>query len=365
MREKRKVFRGALLGLAIGDALGSTVDRKSLETICNDYGPNGLLGYDLVNGYAEVSSYTQLAAYVANGIIMGLAKNQSYGRSTPLIRYITTALREWSRTQQYSDPERNYCWLTTVPELKRRRCMDTRMLDALTRETLGTPQTPVFYNNLPSALTEVVPLALLGSIMEIEPDAVDLLGAETMARTHGETETFLSAAALTRALSILAAEPDIGRKALIEAVVDSVSLQFGREYGHTGHLWELMQMAQILAESKTVTPMEAMEQLRCCTAAEVLAGALYACMRCQGDFDTAVVTAVNHSGRSAAVGAVTGAAMGVRFGEDALPEFYLESLEPVHLLRQLADDLAQSGILDQMNRLFDDDWDRKYLRAGQ
>ena len=363
MREKRKVFRGALLGLAVGDAMGSTVDRKSLETICADYGPNGLMGYDLVNGYAEVSSYTQLAAYVANGLILGLARNQAYGRSNPLIRYVSIALREWSRTQQYSPQERNYCWLTTVPELKRRRCMDTRMLDALTREILGTLQAPVFRNDLPSALTEVVPIALLGSILEIEPDAIDLLGAETVALTHGDTETFLSAAALTHALSVLLEAPDIGVKALIESVVDSVSLQFGREYGHTGHIWELLQMAQILAASD-IRPMEAMEQLRCRTASEVLAGALYACMTCHGDFDTAMITAVNHSGRSAAVGAITGAVLGLRFGEDALPEFYLESLEPVHLLRQLADDLAQSSVLDRMNRLFDDDWDRKYLNAG-
>lgn len=364
MREKRKVFRGALLGLAVGDAMGSTVDRKSLEDICIDYGPNGLLGYDLANGYAEVSSYTQLAAYTANGLIMALARNQAYGRSTSLIQYVSIALREWSRTQQYCPQEKNYCWLTTAPELKRRHCMDTRMLDALTRETLGTPRNPVYRNDLPSALTEVVPVALLGSITDMEPEMMDQLGAEAVALTHGDTQTVLSAAALTHALSVLLQEPDIGVKALVEAVVDSVTLQFGPEFGHLGHIWELLQLAQTLAQSQTVSPMEAMEQLRCRTAAEVLAGVLYACMTCHGDFDTAMITAVNHSGRSAAVGAITGAVLGIRFGEDALPDFYLESLEPVHLLRQLADDLAQSSVLDRMNRLFDDDWDRKYLRSG-
>lgn len=364
MREKRKIFRGALLGLAVGDAMGSTVDRKSLDDICADYGPNGLLGYDLANGYAEVSSYTQLAAYTANGLIMALARNQAYGRSTSLIQYVSLALREWSRTQQYSPQEKNYCWLTTVPELKRRHCMDTRMLDALTRETLGTPQKPVYRNDLPSALTEVIPAALLGSVIEIEPDAVDLLGAEAVALTHGHTQTVMAAAALTRALQVLLQEPDIGVKALVESVVDSVCLQFGAEFGHMGHIWELLQLAQTLAEAPHISPMEAMEQLRCRTAAEVLAGVLYACMTCHGDFDAAMITAVNHSGRSAAVGAITGAVLGIRFGEDILPDFYLESLEPVQLLRQLADDLAQSGTLDQMNRLFDDDWDRKYLHAG-
>ena len=37
------------------------------------------------------------------------------------------------------------------------------------------------------------------------------------------------------------------------------------------------------------------------------AGAVYACLKGEGDFDRSMILAVNHSGRSAAVGAVTGA----------------------------------------------------------
>ena len=63
---KQTSYRGCLLGLAVGDAMGYTVDDRSLEQIRTDYGPEGLLGYDLVNGYADVSSYTQLAARICN-----------------------------------------------------------------------------------------------------------------------------------------------------------------------------------------------------------------------------------------------------------------------------------------------------------
>lgn len=364
MQGKYKIFRGAMLGLAVGDAMGNTIDGKTLESICADYGPNGLLGYDLVNGYAELSSYTQLAAFVANGLILGAARNQAYSRNKPVDRYVSVALREWARTQQHIPQERPLCWLTDVPELKRRHCMDTRMPDALSLETLGTPQEPVFFNDLPTALTEAVPLALLGSILEMDQEEVDMLAAKMQAMTHGSAEVFLSAAVLTHALCILLAEPDISVKALVESAVDAISQQFGNDSDYAGHLWELLQMAQTLASSDTVTPMEAMEQLRCQTAPEVLAGALYACMISHDDFDTAIITAVNHSGRSAAVGAITGAVLGMRLGEDALPEFYLESLESVALLRQIADDLAQVSIQNRMNRLFDDDWDRKYLNTG-
>ena len=56
------IYKGCLLGMAVGDALGVTVDAKSYSQICQDYGPRGLLGYDLANGCASISSHTQVAA---------------------------------------------------------------------------------------------------------------------------------------------------------------------------------------------------------------------------------------------------------------------------------------------------------------
>ena len=49
-------YQGCLLGLAVGDAMGAGIDALSLEEIRESYGPDGLLGYDLVNGFAEISS---------------------------------------------------------------------------------------------------------------------------------------------------------------------------------------------------------------------------------------------------------------------------------------------------------------------
>jgi hypothetical protein len=74
---------------------------------------------------------------------------------------------------------------------------------------------------------------------------------------------------------------------------------------------------------------------------------------------------VNHSGRSAAVGAVTGGLLGAKLGQEALPEFYLESLASAETLTELAFDMLQCGSLTNLTNLFDDDWDRKYLHAGR
>ncbi len=365
MAGKQDIFRGCLLGLAVGDAMGYTVDSKTLGEIRADYGPNGLLGYDLVNGYADVTSYTQIAAFTANGMLLGLTRGRMQGKMAPLVRYIGLAVREWSRSQRYCQPERNYCWLSGVPELKRRCCMDIRMLDVLAKDALGSMEEPALRSNYPGALTEAVPIALLSGELKMEQQELNHLGAEAVALTHGHPEAFLSGAVLTHALCALLRDPWQETLPLVRDTVDAIQMQFGREYPQTTHIWELLQMALTLAASDSVTPCEAMERLGCRTAAEVLAGALYACVTCGGDFDTAMITAVTHSGRSTAVGAVTGAVMGASLGASALPDFYLESLEPTAVLTELADDLSQGCPMDMRSSLFDDEWDRKYLSGGQ
>ena len=78
------IYRGCLLGMAVGDAMGYTVASRSLQEIREDYGPNGLLGYDLMNGYAEIASYTQLPAFTCTGLLLGLTRGQLLGRMAPI-----------------------------------------------------------------------------------------------------------------------------------------------------------------------------------------------------------------------------------------------------------------------------------------
>ena len=365
MDPRYSAFQGCLLGMAVGDAMGYTVDSRNLEQIRADYGPNGLLGYDLVNGRAEVTSYTQIAAFSANGILMGLTRNRLSGRQTPLVRYIGLALREWSRSQSFHTGEPNFCWLSFLPDLRRRRCMDTWMLSVLEKPPLGTMEAPTNRSSHPAALTAVIPLAMLSESMHLSQEEVDHMGAEIVAMTHGNPDAFLAAAVLTHLLSRVLQEPSMTLEELIPDTCDALQLQFGRLFTQTATIRELLQLALMLAKDDSVSSMEAMEKLGCHSAAEVLAGAVYACITCGEDFDTAIITAVNHSGRSAAVGAITGALLGARLGYEALPEFYLESLEPLHILLELANDLVVGCPMEIGSSLFDDDWDRKYLRAGQ
>ena len=57
---------------------------------------------------------------------------------------------------------------------------------------------------------------------------------------------------------------------------------------------------------------------------------------------------------------MTGAILGAKLGVEALPEFYLESLDAVEVLKDLATDMTQGK---QITKIFDDSWDQKYVQG--
>lgn len=364
MEEKVSVCRGCLLGLAVGDAMGYTIDTKTLEEIHRDYGPNGLLGYDLVNGYADITSYTQLAAYTANGLLIGATRGQLRGKMAPFVQYIAQAQREWSRIQHLRRlPEHTVCWISYVEQLRRRLCMDTRMLDTLKKEAFGTVEEPVNGYTTPAALTAAVSVGLFFDSERMAVPEIGQLGAEAVALTHGDPGAFLSGAWLAYVIAGIVQERETPLREQFLQAAEAVAAQFGRRYPQANGLRDQIGRAVRLASNGLLSPEKAMEELHCETSPQVLAGAVYACLVTGGDFDRSMIVAVNHSGRSAAVGAVAGAILGAKMGEDALPEFYLECLEPAEELRTLAVDLAQGCPMDLRSRLFDDDWDHKYIQG--
>ena len=146
---------------------------------------------------------------------------------------------------------------------------------------------------------------------------------------------------------------------------EAMKEQFGHQYSQASAIATLLRHAITYSEAPDVRAVEVMEKLGCDNAAQALAGAIYACLVSGTDFDRAMIVAVNHSGRSSVVGAMVGAILGIRLGEEALPEFYIECLEPAEVLRELADDMYTGCPMEKGNKLFDLDWDYKYLNNGQ
>lgn len=353
MDPKTAAYRGCLLGLAVGDAMGCTVDKKSWDEICENYGPNGLLGYDLANGCAEITSYTQYPAFLCNGMLLGAMR----GNPDLYSKYLILGAREWSRSQQFRTGEKTFCWLSQVPQMRRRMCMDTRMLDALSRETLGTPEKPFFRSTSPTALTAAVATGLCRDCARLDLEQLANLSASAVAFTHGEPEAYIAGAYLAITIARLLQDGDRPLIDLYRQTSEDILTLYGEE---AKLVTELIEQAISLTRDPELSPLASMTLLSCTTAAECLAGAVYASIIHSGNFDEAMIVSVNHSGRSAAVGAVTGALLGARLGVESLPEFYLESLECQDILTELADDLLQAR---QVMNLFDDSWDLKYTQG--
>lgn len=358
MDRRLQHYRGCLMGLAVGDAMGCTVDKKSWEEICQSYGPNGLLGYDLQSDYADVSSYTQLAAFAANGLLLGATRSQPEGYP----KYLALSLREWSKAQQFRGlAERTHCWVAQVAALRRRLCMDTRMLDSLARDTLGTPEAPINTALSPGALTTAVAVGLFYDPKRMEPRQIGYLGASAVAMTHGNPESFLSGAALAYLIAGILSAPDQSLTQHLDRALRAVKEQYADRYVQAyDTVADGIRRAVALTRDPELSPLAAMTLLGCTTAPECVAGAVYACLIHPANFDEAMIVSVNHSGRSAAVGALTGAILGAMLGADALPDFYIESLEPTAALEELAKDLAMGR---QTTRIFDDSWDQKYIQG--
>ena len=366
MDRRLSSYTGCLLGLAAGDAMGYAVDDATLTQICRDYGPEGLLGYDVVNGYADISSHTQLAAFACNGLLLGLTRGQMTGSMDPFVRYIALGERDWSRGQKHRrEPgDRIYSWVAKSESMRLRRCMDTLMLDTVSRARFGTMEEPKNRFQSPASLPVAVAVGLFFDPRRAGREEIQRLGAEAVAITHGNPLAFLSGAALAHIISRLAWDGEKNLPGLIRETAAMLQSRFGGQYRQAEEVAQGLLQAMELAEKHDLRPMEAMERLQCDTACRTLSGAVYAVLSHPGNFDEAMITAVNHSGASAAVGAVAGSILGAAVGAEGLPEFYLECLEPAQILRELATDMFQGCPMDRQNHMFDIEWDEKYNEFG-
>lgn len=367
MENRLAAFRGCLLGLAAGDALGYTVSDQSLEQIRETYGPNGLLGYDLVNGYAYVTSLTQIAAYACNGLLMGLTRGQMRGVMAPYVRYVSAAEQEWAKFQSYRrDPVASKsCWISGEQAMRFRRCTDNLMLDTLSRGVVGTMEDQKNRFQTPGALTAAIPVGLFFNPDRLDRSEVVRLGAEVVALTHGNPLAFLSGAALAYIISRITWDGDQDLRLLTKDTIAMLKKVYGHDYAKAVHeLCSHLQNALTLSAKPQIPEAEALDQIQCDAAPSVLAGALYAAMLHARSLDETLIAAVNHSGDSAAVGAVAGAIVGALVGDGQIPDFYLDGLEPAPVLSELAADMHQGCPMELESRFFDCEWEEKYIAPG-
>ena len=196
--------------------------------------------------------------------------------------------------------------------------------------------------------------------------AIDLMGADAAALTHGHEMGYIPAAMLVHIIRLVSHNDEITLK---NAVLDSKTAMemLFPESKELSSFLKLIDKAVELAESN-VMDLDAIHELGpgwC--GDEVLAVAIYCALKYADNFDKALLAAVNHGGDSDSTGAITGNILGAYLGLSGIPKKYIDNLELVGVLTELADDLYYDCPLDAYKQATDPrelSWEKKYVHIN-
>lgn len=345
MRKNLDKIRGCLIGGASGDALGYPIEFSSEKDIFSEYGEEGITDYVLRGGKALVSDDTQMTLFTANGILYATTRWFLNGLLGPYPDYISLAYRNWYQTQTekfpLKDSPKKCCWLLNDPRMFASRAPGNTCLSAIASGKKGSPEKPI---NDSKGCGGVMRAAPLGLYFEPSP-TLDLMGADTAALTHGHPLGYLPAAMLVHIISLVSHNSSI---TLQEAVADG-RLAMERLFAGTKYLPDFLSLIDraVALSEMDMGDLHAIHQLgEGWTGEETLAIAIYCSLKYAGDFEKAIITAVNHGGDSDSTGAVTGNILGAYLGLSGIPAKFIYRLELEDIILELAADLFHDCCID-------------------
>lgn len=341
----RDRFRGAVLGCAVGEALGLQVAADSWDEIRDRHGPDGLTGY-VPAGYpsGRLGSETQLLLFSVEGTLRANIARRGTGLDDP-VRHLQHAYQRWLHTQHLSWPRAAGEFRRDTPEpdgwlVGQRALFQTRNPGRTMMRTLisfakgqrpmGAPDAPASDSADSNAVLRAIPAALWSE----DSSAAFDLGMRAAALTHGHPTALLSAGAMGYLVSrlLFGEDPPEAVAGVLEQLAP-----------HPGHeeLSERLGSALRLSGSR-LSPEELSGELGSGnTAAEALAIGTYAALATGADFDAALPIAANHSGNSATTAAVAGALAAAATGADALPQHWSAQLELHDAIDELTGDAVR------------------------
>jgi ADP-ribosylglycohydrolase len=343
MRNKDK-FRGCLIGGAIGDALGFSVEFLNIDQIMEKYGNSGITEYNLKDNIAIISDDTQMTLFTANGLLIRTTRGMMRGIAANPSDYCGRCYRAWLQTQNedydswkqgVKDINHEYPWLIRVPELHHRRAPGNTVLSALSSKELGTLQIPINNSKGCGGLMRIAPVGIYYEHENI--DRICLYGAEIAALTHGHALGYIPAAALVYILNNIMYKEYNNLEEIIIKCIQKMNKLFDSEY--LKEFNNIMKKSIELSKEK-MDDIDAISILgKGWVAEETLAISIYCSLKYKNDFTKAIVASVNHSGDSDSTGSVTGNIMGTLIGYNNIPTIYLNNLELKDIIMEIADDL--------------------------
>lgn len=289
-------YRGCLLGLAVGDALGAPLEFRDRSEIERDYGRlREMIGGGWLNTVpGEYTDDTQMTLGIARSVA-------ELGRIDP------------------ADIARHFvAWYQTKPkDIGNTTARSIRYLvDGLPWDEAGERTTREMAGEDASngSLMRTAPVAL---VTRQDPDALIRLSLDVSRITHANPLATWSCVALDKAIVALLADDDD----VLGAAEDVESAE----------VRQAVRSVESLSRDGLSSGGYVLDTLRC---------SLWSLLR-HDTFEEVVVEAVNLGGDADTTGAVAGALAGTRYGMAGIPARWLDVLQEREALQALADRLLE------------------------
>jgi ADP-ribosylglycohydrolase len=339
LMSKKDFFIASLLGGAIGDALGYTVEFMKLDEIKLRFGEEGIIDLlpDRVTGKALISDDTQMTLFTADGLLWAYDRMRNRGIGTYAGSGVYQSYLRWLYTQTRSLPDEHYEWLLdsqpheegssilTHRELFALRAPGNTCLSALESNRMGTIENPI---NNSKGCGEVMRVAPAGLFLHKDPEQAFRVAAEVAAITHGHPSGYLAAGALAAIIAEL-----INGKSMDESAEQALAIL--KSYPQHEETLQALLEAIELAKSDE-NPENAIPKLgEGWVTEEALAIGLYCALK-EVDFKKSLIMSVNHDGDSDSTGSICGNILGACYGLKAVPEKWAERVELKDLIIEMS-----------------------------
>ena len=332
-------FTGCLLGGALGDALGWSVEFNTIQEIRQQFGSDGIL--ELVPnaaGIYEITDDTQMVLFTAEGCLQAWAAARHCGPPPSFQGTLHHAYLRWLYTQHEGGISKGG-WLLDIPELHNRRAPGGTCISSLAGLKAGTVQTPVNDRKGCGGIMRVAPAGLLAArIVDGTDEAIARfafeLGSLAAAITHGHPSGYLPAGFLAALISLLCQGMEL------EPAIELATGILKNQHGCSETITAIEKSRALASDTSIIPSPETIESLGGgWVGEEALAISLYCSLVSQDDLVSALRLSVNHSGDSDSTGSVTGNILGTMYGEAALPATWLQHLELSGVIWQMGEDL--------------------------
>ncbi len=346
----RSRVHGCLVGGAIGDALGASIEFISIDQIRGGFGPEGIR--DFKESYGRVGAITddtQMTLFGAEALVLAsqrFKRDDADAAPVTMSEMVYRAYLRWLVTQGDDLPVEwqgkdilEEGWLMRGAVMHEQRSPGKTCLSALRAGVMGSAYNRINDSKGCGAVMRAAPFGLTGA----KPERAFTLGMEAGALTHGHPAGYLSAAALAAIIASLREGHTVR-----SAVQTALTLLDELQPFENADVKKALTSAVELAASGTAPTAETIATLgEGWTGEEALAISVY-CALAAHDPRQAIIYAVNHSGDSDSTGSITGNIVGAARGLERLPEEWVAQVE----LADVISDLAQ--------RMCDEFWRGKH-----